>query len=149
VDLAGSERVDKTGATGSRLDEAKHINKSLSALLSVIKALTSDKKAQKSHVPYRDSKLTRILVESLGGNAKTTMIIALSPALDNEDETLSTLRFGQRAKMIKNTAVVNKTLSLEECKRVIVETQDKLEFSNIRIEQLETFVRNNGLIVPS
>ncbi|KAI9446438.1 kinesin heavy chain [Lactarius indigo] len=98
VDLAGSEKVGKTGASGQTLEEAKKINKSLSALGMVINALTE------KHIPYRDSKLTRILQESLGGNSRTTLIINCSPASFNEAETLSTLRFGIRAKSIKNTA---------------------------------------------
>ena len=88
VDLAGSEKVSKTGAEGTILDEAKNINKSLSALGNVIAALAD---GNKSHIPYRDSKLTRILQESLGGNAKTTVVICGSPASYNESETKSTL----------------------------------------------------------
>jgi kinesin family member 5 len=91
VDLAGSEKISKTGATGTTLDEAKMINKSLTTLGKVITALT-DKKAQ--HIPYRESKLTRILQESLGGNSRTALIITCSPHPFNEAETLSTLRFG-------------------------------------------------------
>ncbi|KAI9065179.1 kinesin heavy chain [Trametes sanguinea] len=113
VDLAGSEKVGKTGASGQTLEEAKKINKSLSALGMVINALT-DGKAK--HVPYRDSKLTRILQESLGGNSRTTLIINCSPSSYNESETLSTLRFGIRAKSIKNTARINAELSPLELK---------------------------------
>ena len=91
VDLAGSEKISKTGATGTTLDEAKMINKSLTTLGKVITALT-DKKS--SHVPYRESKLTRILQESLGGNSRTCLIITASPHPYNEMETLGTLRFG-------------------------------------------------------
>ena len=98
VDLAGSEKVGKTGVEGIGLEQAKAINKSLSALGNVIAALASDKK---SHVPYRDSKLTRILQESLGGNSRTTIVICCSPASFNEAETRSTLEFGKRAKTIK------------------------------------------------
>ncbi|KAJ8314002.1 hypothetical protein KUTeg_008563 [Tegillarca granosa] len=90
VDLAGSEKVSKTGAEGAVLDEAKNINKSLSALGNVIAALAE---GNKGHVPYRDSKLTRILQESLGGNARTTIVICCSPASYNESETKSTLLF--------------------------------------------------------
>lgn len=93
VDLAGSEKVSKTGAEGTVLDEAKNINKSLSALGNVISALAD---GNKTHIPYRDSKLTRILQESLGGNARTTIVICCSPASFNESETKSTLEFGKR-----------------------------------------------------
>ncbi|CED84475.1 kinesin heavy chain [Phaffia rhodozyma] len=113
VDLAGSEKIGKTGATGQTLEEAKKINKSLSALGNLINALTDGKS---NYIPYRESKLTRILQESLGGNSRTTLIINCSPASYNEAETLSTLRFGMRAKSIKNQARVNKELSLPELK---------------------------------
>lgn len=113
VDLAGSEKVGKTGASGQTLEEAKKINKSLSALGMVINSLTDGKS---THVPYRDSKLTRILQESLGGNSRTTLIINCSPAAYNDAETLSTLRFGMRAKSIKNRAKVNAELSPAELK---------------------------------
>ena len=106
MDLAGSERQSKTQAQGQRLKEAAKINLSLSALGNVISALvTGDGKSQ--HIPYRDSKLTRLLQDSLGGNTKTVMIAALSPADYNYEETLSTLRYASRAKQIKNKPVVN------------------------------------------
>ncbi|EPY50295.1 kinesin-like protein Klp3 [Schizosaccharomyces cryophilus OY26] len=114
VDLAGSESVGKSGAVGQTLEEAKKINRSLSTLGMVINSLTENKHG---HIPYRDSKLTRILKESLGGNSRTTLIINCSPSLYNASETLSTLRFGNRAKNIKNKAVVNSELSMEEMKR--------------------------------
>ena len=104
VDLAGSERQSKTGATGDTLKEATKINLSLSALGNVISALVDGKS---SHIPYRDSKLTRLLQDSLGGNTKTVMIAALSPADYNYDETLSTLRYAARAKSIKNKPTIN------------------------------------------
>ena len=104
VDLAGSERQAKTGATGDRLKEATKINLSLSALGNVISALVDGKS---KHIPYRDSKLTRLLQDSLGGNTKTLMIACLSPADNNYDETLSTLRYANRAKNIKNKPKVN------------------------------------------
>ncbi|KAI9313464.1 kinesin heavy chain [Dichotomocladium elegans] len=116
VDLAGSEKVGKTGASGQTLEEAKKINKSLTALGMVINSLTDGKS---SHVPYRDSKLTRILQESLGGNSRTTLIINCSPSSYNEAETLSTLRFGMRAKSIKNKAKVNADLSPAELKAAL------------------------------
>eukprot|EP01017_Pseudomicrothorax_dubius_P050722 TRINITY_DN9646_c0_g1_i3.p1 TRINITY_DN9646_c0_g1~~TRINITY_DN9646_c0_g1_i3.p1 ORF type:complete len:537 (-),score=149.90 TRINITY_DN9646_c0_g1_i3:26-1636(-) len=104
VDLAGSERQSKTGATGDRLKEANKINLSLTALGNVISALVDGKTA---HVPYRDSKLTRLLQDSLGGNTKTVMVAAVSPADYNYDETLSTLRYASRAKQIKNKPRIN------------------------------------------
>eukprot|EP00499_Haloplacidia_sp_CaronLabIsolate_P015076 CAMPEP_0196775410 /NCGR_PEP_ID=MMETSP1104-20130614/4010_1 /TAXON_ID=33652 /ORGANISM="Cafeteria sp., Strain Caron Lab Isolate" /LENGTH=612 /DNA_ID=CAMNT_0042145575 /DNA_START=68 /DNA_END=1902 /DNA_ORIENTATION=- len=105
VDLAGSERVRLTGATGQRLEESKKINQSLSALGNVIAALTNPRGRQ--HIPYRDSKLTRILEDSLGGNCKTTMMAMVSPALEAFTESLSTLKFANRAKSIKNEARIN------------------------------------------
>ncbi|XP_037091354.1 LOW QUALITY PROTEIN: osmotic avoidance abnormal protein 3-like [Pollicipes pollicipes] len=104
VDLAGSERQAKTGATGDRLKEATKINLSLSALGNVISALVDGKS---KHIPYRDSKLTRLLQDSLGGNTKTMMVACLSPADNNYDETLSTLRYANRAKQIKNKPKIN------------------------------------------
>lgn len=105
VDLAGSESVWVTGATGKRLEESKNINQSLSCLGNVIAALTDSK--PRSHIPYRDSKLTRLLKDSLGGNCKTTMIVMVSPAPEAFSETLSTLKFATRAKKIKNDAKIN------------------------------------------
>jgi kinesin family protein 3/17 len=105
VDLAGSERVRVTGATGKRLEECKSINQSLSALGNVISALTDQKK--RSHIPYRDSKLTRMLEDSLGGNCKTTMIATVSPSYDSYLESLCTLKFATRAKKVKNEAKIN------------------------------------------
>ncbi|XP_037070963.1 kinesin-like protein KIF3B [Pollicipes pollicipes] len=104
VDLAGSERQAKTGASGERLKEATKINLSLSALGNVISALVDGKS---SHIPYRDSKLTRLLQDSLGGNARTIMVANLGPAAYNYDETLTTLRYANRAKNIKNKPKVN------------------------------------------
>lgn len=108
VDLAGSERVRLSGAVGQRLEESKKINKSLSALGNVISALTEKK--FRGHIPYRDSKLTRILEDSLGGNCKTTMMAMISPALMSFNESLSTLKFANRAKNIKNNALINEDL---------------------------------------
>lgn len=104
VDLAGSEKQKKTGTSGIRLKEATKINLSLSALMNVITALVDGKS---SHVPYRDSKLTRLLQDSLGGNVKTCMIANISPSEMQAEETLSTLRYADRAKRIKNNPKIN------------------------------------------
>ena len=108
VDLAGSERVHLTGATGKRLEESKKINQSLSALGNVIAALTDPKgRDARPHIPYRDSKLTRILEDSLGGNCKTTFMAMISPAVEAYAESLSTLKFAHRAKCVRNAPRVN------------------------------------------
>ena len=109
ADLAGSEKVSKTGSTGQTLDEAKQINKSLSALCLVIGALSDGA----AHVPYRNSKLTRVLQESLGGNSKTVLVVTCSPASDNAQETHSSLHFARSAKKVKNVAVINTIESAE------------------------------------
>ncbi|VDI38502.1 Hypothetical predicted protein, partial [Mytilus galloprovincialis] len=110
VDLAGSERADSTGATGDRLKEGSAINQSLSTLGNVISALADLAMGKKKTlVPYRDSVLTKLLQSALGGNSRTIMIAALSPADINYDETLSTLRYADRAKKIQNKAVINES----------------------------------------
>ncbi|GJS69352.1 kinesin-like protein KIN-4C [Tanacetum coccineum] len=109
VDLAGSEQAKKTGADGTLLREGIHINRGLLALGNVISALGDDKKRKEGgHVPYRDSKLTRLLQDSLGGNSKTVMIACVSPADTNAEETLNTLKYANRARNIQNKAIVNR-----------------------------------------
>lgn len=132
IDLAGSERQSKTGSTGDRLREAAKINKALSALGNVIYALAESS----SHVPYRDSKLTRLLQDSLGGNSKTIMIANIGPASSNYDETIITLRYAYRAKAIKNTPIKNEDIQntkllelqneIERLKRLIMEKSGSL-----------------------
>ncbi|KXT16387.1 hypothetical protein AC579_5585 [Pseudocercospora musae] len=134
VDLAGSEKVGKTGASGQTLEEAKKINKSLSALGMVINALSDGKS---NHIPYRDSKLTRILQESLGGNSRTTLIINCSPMSYNDAETLSTLRFGERAKTIKQKAKINEELSPAQLKQLLKKAQGQLTTFESYIASLE------------
>ena len=123
-DLAGSEKVGKTQASGQTLEEAKMINKSLSALGNVINALTESKAG--THVPYRDSKLTRILQESLGGNSQTCLVITCSLSAYNDRETLSTLRFGNRAKNIKNKVTQNAERSAKELLGALTDAESKI-----------------------
>ncbi|XP_029503287.1 kinesin-like protein KIF3A isoform X1 [Oncorhynchus nerka] len=127
VDLAGSERQGKTGATGQRLKEATKINLSLSTLGNVISALVDGKS---THVPYRNSKLTRLLQDSLGGNSKTMMCANIGPADYNYDETISTLRYANRAKNIKNKARINedpKDALLRQFQKEIEDLKKKLQ----------------------
>ena len=145
VDLAGSEKISKTGATGHTLEEAKNINKSLTTLGRVINSLTDGKS---THIPYRESKLTRVLQESLGGNSKTCLIITCSPSIYNESESLSTLRFGERAKKIKNKPKINKEVTVAELQKLVEQLKENLKKANQRISQLENYIRQKGLDVP-
>ncbi|KAK9235877.1 P-loop containing nucleoside triphosphate hydrolase protein [Lipomyces kononenkoae] len=147
VDLAGSEKVGKTGASGLVLEEAKKINKSLSALGMVINALTDGKS---THIPYRDSKLTRILQESLGGNSRTTLIVNCSPSSYNDQETISTLRFGVRAKNIKNKPHINAELSPAELKLQLrkIQSQNSAYEKYIATLEAEVTLWRTGEQVP-
>ncbi|XP_044032337.1 kinesin-1 heavy chain-like [Siniperca chuatsi] len=147
VDLAGSEKVGKTGAEGTVLDEAKMINKSLSSLGNVISALAEGS----SYVPYRDSKMTRILQDSLGGNCRTTMVICCSPSSFNDAETRSTLLFGQRAKTIKNTVCLNVELTAEQWKNKWEKEKEKNKTLKNTVTWLETELNRwrNGESVPA
>eukprot|EP00792_Barthelona_sp_PAP020_P004310 TRINITY_DN2039_c0_g1_i1.p1 TRINITY_DN2039_c0_g1~~TRINITY_DN2039_c0_g1_i1.p1 ORF type:complete len:1166 (+),score=370.32 TRINITY_DN2039_c0_g1_i1:49-3546(+) len=148
VDLAGSERIKKSGVSGIRAEEAKKINLSLSVLGSVVHALTTP---QTSHVPYRDSKLTRLLQDSLGGNARTSMICTVGPALKSSVETVSTLQFASRARRVitkarKNITIDYKALCIK-LQAALDETEQKLneltvsvgvhEDQSLRIKELE------------
>uniref|UniRef100_UPI0037E98477 kinesin-1 heavy chain-like n=1 Tax=Semicossyphus pulcher TaxID=241346 RepID=UPI0037E98477 len=147
VDLAGSEKVGKTGAEGTVLDEAKMINKSLSALGIVISALAEGS----SYVPYRDSKMTRILQDSLGGNCRTTMVICCSPSAYNDAETRSTLLFGQRAKTVKNTVCLNVELTAEQWKNKWEKEKEKNKTLKNTVTWLETELNRwrSGESVPT
>ncbi|XP_026092645.1 kinesin-like protein KIF1C isoform X11 [Carassius auratus] len=136
VDLAGSERADSTGAKGTRLKEGANINKSLTTLGKVISALAevSKKKKKTDFIPYRDSVLTWLLRENLGGNSRTAMVAALSPADINYDETLSTLRYADRAKQIKCNAVINE----DPNNRLVRELKDE-------VTRLKELLRAQGL----
>ncbi|KAM1302425.1 hypothetical protein ACFX2H_013355 [Malus domestica] len=129
VDLAGSERQKLTGAAGERLKEAGNINRSLSQLGNLINILAEISQTGKQrHIPYRDSRLTFLLQESLGGNAKLAMVCAISPTQGCKSETFSTLRFAQRAKAIKNKAVVNEVMQedVNQLREVIRQLRDEL-----------------------
>ncbi len=141
VDLAGSEMVRKTHAAGQQLEEAKVINKSLSALGQVIYALTDEKKA---HIPYRNSKLTRMLQDSLGGNAKTALIVAVSGSTENYSETLSTMKFGQRAKAVKNKPKINERKSFEELTALLNKAEAAIDMQSTYITALELRVPAKG-----
>ncbi|XP_067874157.1 kinesin-like protein kif7 [Heterodontus francisci] len=131
VDLAGSERIVKTGNTGERLKESIQINSGLLALGNVISAL-GDPRRKSSHIPYRDSKITRILKDSLGGNAKTLMIACISPSSLNFDENLNSLNYAKRAQNIKNQAVIN-------CKKEV----DRTNELEVQIKTLHEALEHN------
>ncbi len=145
VDLAGSEMVEKSGATGKTLEEAKNINRSLTMLGRVINALTDGKS---EHIPYRDSKLTRILQTSLGGNSRTCLVITASPAMCNSAETLSTCRFGARARFVKNNAKINRLPTVTELECTIKRLTRELNRSNQRVSRLEALVATLGGAIP-
>ncbi|KAL3838504.1 hypothetical protein ACJIZ3_023095 [Penstemon smallii] len=150
VDLAGSEKAEKTRAEGKVFEEAKTINKSLSALGNVINALTCASQAKANHIPYRDSKLTRILQDALGGNSQTALLCCCSPSPSNAPESLSTLRFGTRAKHIKasprvslkededtrRTEIISSTIN-ESRERILEKLGQKMNAEDVQLlEQL-------------
>ncbi|XP_068147760.1 kinesin-like protein unc-104 isoform X8 [Drosophila tropicalis] len=151
VDLAGSERADSTGAKGTRLKEGANINKSLTTLGKVISALaevaSKKKNAKKADfIPYRDSALTWLLRENLGGNSKTAMIAAISPADINYDETLSTLRYADRAKQIVCKAVVNEDANaklIRELKEEIQKLRDLLKAEGIEVQEEDEITKSS------
>ncbi|XP_065853825.1 kinesin-like protein KIN-1 isoform X2 [Euphorbia lathyris] len=156
----GSEKVEKTGAEGKVLEEAKTINKSLSALGNVINALTSSP-TKASHIPYRDSKLTRILQDALGGNSRTGLLCCCSPSSSNAAETLSTLRFGARAKHIKTSPIVNSSEAKvfkkhkddaltkdEACERILNRLRERLDDEDIELLE-ELFILEGILFHPN
>ncbi|XP_038879903.1 kinesin-like protein KIN-1 isoform X7 [Benincasa hispida] len=159
VDLAGSEKVEKTGAEGRVLEEAKTINKSLSALGNVINALTCGPTGRGNHIPYRDSKLTRILQDALGGNSRTALLCCCSPSPTNSSETLSTLRFGARAKHIKaSPRVANEDKFIRELEvftpikresrgKLLNDLQESLDIEHVQILE-ELFIQEGILFDP-
>ncbi|XVF39643.1 hypothetical protein PTKIN_Ptkin01aG0050100 [Pterospermum kingtungense] len=157
VDLAGSERAKRTGADGMRLKEGIHINKGLLALGNVISALGDEKKRKEGgHVPYRDSKLTRLLQDSLGGNSKTVMIACVSPADTNAEETLNTLKYANRARNIQNKAVINRdpmAAQLQTMRSQIEQLQAELLFyrgdGNTSFDELQILKHKVSLLEAS
>ncbi|KAG9440639.1 hypothetical protein H6P81_020804 [Aristolochia fimbriata] len=149
VDLAGSERIAKTGAGGVRLKEGKYINKSLMILGNVINKLSEGNK-QRAHIPYRDSKLTRILQPALGGNAKTSIICTVAPEEVHVEETRGTLHFASRAKRITNCVQVNEVLTdaalLKRQKLEIEELRRKLQGSHSEVLEQEILNLRNEML---
>ena len=141
--MAGSERIKKTGATGQLLKEGISINKGLLCLGQVISALTEDKK-EKSFIPYRDSKLTRILQDSLGGNSRTTMIACVSPAETNYEESLSTIRYASRARNIKNKPVVNR----DPNSMLIESLRQQIQSLQFEVKEYATILQDQGIGLP-
>jgi kinesin family protein 15 len=140
--LAGSERQHLTGTTGQRLKEAGNINKSLHSLSHVINALVDITNGRPRHVHYRDSKLTFLLRDSLGGNAKTFIIACVSPSIDCFSESYSTLKFAQRAKMIKNKAILN-----TEIKGDIIQLQNEVQRLYKIIEEYQSTRGDSEMVV--
>ncbi|XVE55606.1 hypothetical protein DITRI_Ditri03aG0172400 [Diplodiscus trichospermus] len=157
VDLAGSERAKRTGADGMCLKEGIHINKGLLALGNVISALGDEKKRKEGvHVPYRDSKLTRLLQDSLGGNSKTVMIACVSPADTNAEETLNTLKYANRARNIQNKTVINRdpmAAQLQRMRSQIEQLQAELLFyrgdGNASFDELQIVKHKVSLLEAS
>merc|ERR1719334_447990 len=131
VDLAGSEKVLKTGAEGKNLQEAKAINSSLTTLRVVIDSLAKGKK----YIPWRDSKLSMLIKDSLGGNSKTKMLICVSPHIWNFEETTASLEFAKRARFIQNKVVANFQFTPEELKKKLVE-------KDLEIARLQALLKN-------
>ncbi|CAM0906317.1 unnamed protein product [Alopecurus aequalis] len=153
VDLAGSERAKRTGADGLRFKEGIHINRGLLALGNVISALGDEKKRKEgAFVPYRDSKLTRLLQDSLGGNSKTVMIACISPADSNAEETINTLKYANRARNIQNKAVINRdpvTAEMQKLRSQLEQLQSELLFSrsgSAALEELQLLQQKNSLL---
>uniref|UniRef100_A0A453BA40 Kinesin-like protein n=1 Tax=Aegilops tauschii subsp. strangulata TaxID=200361 RepID=A0A453BA40_AEGTS len=153
VDLAGSERAKRTGADGLRLKEGIHINRGLLALGNVISALGDEKKRKEgAFVPYRDSKLTRLLQDSLGGNSKTVMIACISPADSNAEETINTLKYANRARNIQNKAVINRdpvTAEMQKLRSQLEQLQSELLFSrsgSAALEELQLLQQKVSLL---
>ncbi len=135
VDLAGSERMSKTGAEGERAKEGAHINKSLMTLGVVINKLSEGVESKGGHIPYRDSKLTRILQPALGGNSKTAIVCAMTPAHSHCEESHSTLKFAQRAKRVVNKATVNEVAANKATNAMLKRQQREIAALKARLEE--------------
>ncbi|KAL4483969.1 hypothetical protein ABPG72_013975 [Tetrahymena utriculariae] len=146
VDLAGSERIKKTGAVGNTMKEGININMGLLSLGNVISALTEPQKpgAAKKHIPYRDSKLTRILQDSLGGNSNTLMIACVSPAESNFEESLNTLKYASRARRIKNKPIVNR----DPQSALISSLKQQIQEAHLEIAKYRQLLVTNNVKIP-
>lgn len=146
VDLAGAERIKKTNTVGQTQKEGISINQGLLALGNVIAALTDEKKiaAGKQFIPYRNSKLTRILQDSLGGNSRTTMIACVSPAESNYEETLSTIKYASRARNIKNKPVVNR-----DANSILIDgLRNQITTLQTEVGEYQTLLKSNNIPIP-
>ena len=145
VDLAGSEKIPKCEEERKSLEEENITNKSINTLEKIINNLADGKNI---HIPYKESKLTGVLQESFGGNSKTSLIITCSPSIYHECQTLSNLRFGEKAKKIKNKPIINKELTIDQYKKLIEDLNEKIKNKDIRINQLEKYIISNKLQIP-
>lgn len=153
VDLAGSEQVSRSQVDGLELKQATYVNKSLTTLSLVIRSLTTK---EAKHVPYRNSKLTRLLTDALGGNSRTALILTCSPSEDNLRETFSTLNFGKRAKQMENSAKINRDLSIKAyrqmvagLKREVKALKDQLFKEQTQIRMMTGLMLEHGVSLPS
>ena len=146
VDLGGSDKIPKSQEERKSIEDENITNKSLNTLEKVINNLADGKN---KHIPYKESKLTRILQESFGGNYKTNLILTCSPSIYNECQTLSNLRFGEKAKKIKNKPVINKELNFEQLKKKINDLNEIIHNKDLRIKQLEKYIILNKLKIPN
>lgn len=147
VDLAGSERIKKTGAKGKQMQEGIQINQGLLALGHVISALTDEKKVAggKAFIPYRNSKLTRILQDSLGGNSRTTMIACVSPAESNFEETQGTVKYASRARNIKNKPIINRDAN----SMLIDSLRGQISHLQSEIGEYQHLLTSNSIEIPA
>lgn len=147
VDLAGSEQVDRSGAVGQTLKEAQAVNQSLSTLSRVIHKLTARTRKHSAHIPYRDSKLTRLLTNALGGNSKTLLLMTCSPAAGHHRDTFNTLKFGQRAKRMPNELRPNEDMPLAEYRRMVNQLREQIDKMKTNYDKALKLLRQHKIQV--